>query len=217
MIKAVCFDMDGVLFDTEPAGNAALFEAAALQNCHPTEEQARLLTGMNLAATQDAMNSWYPGQLDTARMVKDWCRLMLDTMRRKGMPFKPFAAETLRSLRRRSCKLALCTSNAADVVAEYLRLAGLENAFDAVITGDMVTMGKPAPDIYLLGVEKLGLTPAECVGVEDSINGVKAVRAAGLTCVMIPDTLPYGEHLAPYVDILLHDLSELENAIFNKE
>ena len=80
----------------------------------------------------------------------------------------------------------------------------------------MVLNGKPAPDIYLLGARELGLEPSECLGVEDSVNGVKAVRAAGLRCVMIPDSLPYTPELAPCVDTLLSGLSELE-AMIEKE
>lgn len=217
MIKAVCFDMDGVLFDTEPLGGVMLHDAALLQDCDMTEEQAASLIGANMKTTRESLNRWFPGKIDAPRFVSDWCRLMLERLRRDGMPFKPHAAETLRNLRLHGYKLALCTSNASEVVAEYLRLAGLENAFDEVITGDLVAHGKPAPDIYLLGAEKLGVAPGDCVGVEDSFNGVRAVRAAGMTCVMIPDTLPYGEVFAPYVDLLLSDLSELENAMLTKE
>ena len=99
---------------------------------------------------------------------------------------------------------------------EYLALAGWEDAFDQVVTGYMVQNGKPAPDIYLLGARELDATPCECLGVEDSVNGVKAVRAAGMRCAMIPDVLPYTQGLAPYVDMLLSDLSEVE-AIIEKE
>ncbi len=81
----------------------------------------------------------------------------------------------------------------------------------------MTQRSKPAPDIYLLGAKMLGLSPAECAGVEDSVNGVKAIRAAGMLCVMVPDVVPYGPELSPYVDVCLGSLHELEQAIFGKE
>ena len=62
--------------------------------------------------------------------------------------------------------------------------------FDTVVTGDMIQNGKPAPDIYLLAAERLGVDPADCVGVEDSINGVRSIAAAGMRPVMIPDLIP---------------------------
>ena len=88
---------------------------------------------------------------------------------------------------------------------------------DVIVTGDRVAHGKPAPDIYLRAAELLQLAPAECAGVEDSLNGVKAVRAAGMRSVMIPDLLPYGPDFAPYVDVRLNSLHELLGALEEKE
>lgn len=215
--QAVCFDMDGVLLDTELLGGAILAKAAQLQGCTLLQAQQDALIGANMQSTKDAFERWFPGRIDGDRFILDWCRLMLSHIRRDGLPYKPGARETLVSLRKHGLRLALCTSNAADVVAEYLHIAGWENAFDAVVTGDMVPHGKPAPDVYLLGAEMLRVPPAACVGVEDSVNGVKAVRAAGMRCVMIPDLLPFTADLEPYVDHLLTSLNQLEGVILKKE
>lgn len=149
--QAVCFDMDGVLLDTELLGGAILAKAAQLQGCTLLQAQQDALIGANMQSTKDAFERWFPGRIDGDRFILDWCRLMLSHIRRDGLPYKPGARETLVSLRKHGLRLALCTSNAADVVAEYLHIAGWENAFDAVVTGDMVPHGKPAPDVYLPG------------------------------------------------------------------
>ena len=215
MIRGVCFDMDGVLVDTERLGSLVLAQAGARQGCTMTQAQCEALIGVTMKTTRASLEAWFPG-IDTDCFIRDWYELMLERVRRDGLPLKPYADETLRRLRLQGLKLALCTSNARKVVEEYLALAGWEDVFDQVVTGDMVQNGKPAPDIYLLGAQKLGLEPSECLAVEDSVNGVKAVRAAGLRCVMIPDVLPYTPELTPYVDMLLSDLSEL-GAIIDKE
>ena len=87
--------------------------------------------------------------------------------------------------------------------------------FDTVVTGDMIQNGKPAPDIYLLAAERLGVDPADCIGVEDSLNGVRAVAAAGMRAVMIPDLIPptpeVEDLLWRRVDTLPELISVLEN------
>ena len=217
MIRGVCFDMDGLLFDTERLGAEVMEQAAALQGCSLTEAQWRSVLGQSLAATREALERWFGAGMDANRFVDDWCRLMLEHMRRKGVPEKPGARETLGQLRRRGVATALVTSNGRQVVREYLALRGFATLFDQVITGDMTSRSKPDPDIYLLGAERLGLPPAECAGVEDSVNGVKAIRAAGMLSVMVPDIVPYGPELSPYVDICLDSLWELEQALWKKE
>ena len=210
MIRGVCFDMDGVLLDTEQLGGVIMREAAALQGCSMTDAQWKALLGQNMASTRVSLRAFFPGRVDPDQFIRDWCELMMARIRREGLPFKPYAREILQRLRQRGIRLALCTSNAAEVVREYLRIAGWEKAFDQVITGEMIDSGKPAPDIYLRGAELLGLPPGECMGVEDSYNGVRAVRAAGMSSVMIPDILPWCEEVAPFTDEVLSSLRELE-------
>lgn len=217
MIRGFCFDMDGVLFDTERQGGVILQEAAKRQGAVLSDARWHSLLGVSMAHTRQALLEWFHGRVDPDRFLEDWRVITLAERRRHGMPLKPGAREVLDRLRQRGMKLALCTSNAADVVAEYLRLAGWEGLFDQVVTGNMVTRCKPDPEIYLTGARLLGLTPAECVGIEDSVNGVRSVRAAGMVSVMIPDVLPYTEELAPYVDLKLDNLRQLEAAILSKE
>ena len=214
MIKAVLFDMDGLLFDTERMGEGVMDECAANQGQHMSAEQWKALLGCTLPATKVALEKYYGASFDGDRFHADWCRIMLEHVRRDGVPVKVGAAEALDALRRRGIKTAVVTSNAAHVVAEYLARSGFTDKFDAVITGDMAAKSKPEPDIYLKGAEVLGVSPAECAGVEDSYNGVRAIRAAGMRSVMIPDVLPFTEAQRPFVDDCLTSLNELEGTLF---
>lgn len=217
MIQGICFDMDGLLVDTERLGAPTSQEASRRQGCTLSDKQLHDMMGVSIATIKGWLLQWFPGRIDPDQWHRDWCRLMLESIRTEGLPLKPHADEALARLKAQGFRLALCTSNAPNVVAEYLQIAGWEDVFDQVITGDMVQSSKPAPDIYLLGAKRLGLTPGQCCGVEDSYNGIRAVRAAGMLSVMIPDLLPYTEACAPFVDHLLDNLSQLETLLSAKE
>lgn len=213
MIRGVCFDMDGLLIDSEPLGAKMMFKAVEEQGCNLTVEQQRSSLGMNADATKVAMRKWFGDAIDPEQYMSDWFRLMKEYIRENGVPEKTGAREALAALKVRGVRTALVTSNDPTLVNDYLRLSGFDAYLDFVVTGNQVVHGKPAPDIYLLAAEKLGLSPDECAGVDDSLNGVKAIRSAGMLSVMVPDLLPYGETFAPYVDICLDSLKELDAAL----
>ena len=212
MIRAVCFDMDGVLTDTERMGLPVMQEAAARQRYLMTEDQWRTLLGTTMEDTGRALTTYYPG-IDLPRFMQDWYDLTMARIRREGLPKKPGADAILQTLRKRGLKLALCTSNGAQVVAEYMEIAGWAKAFDVIVTGNLVVRGKPDPEIYLQAAERMGVKPEECIGVEDSPRGLQAVRAAGMYSVMIPDMQPWSEALIPLIDARLERLEELEGLL----
>ncbi|MBR6030281.1 MAG: HAD family phosphatase [Clostridia bacterium] len=205
MIRGVCFDMDGVLFDTERLGSRIMCVAASLQGEEMTDRHWRALIGSTMQQTVAQLNVWFP-RLDAEQFIRDWKREQLDWVSRNGVPLKPGAAEALETLQAEGIRLSLCTSNDPDVVETYLRLTGWEHTFRPVVTRLMIDRPKPAPDCYLKAAALMGLTPGECAGVEDSPTGIQAVRAAGMLSVMIPDVIPYTESIQPAIDHLLPDL-----------
>ncbi len=213
MICGVCFDMDGVLLDTESLSFPMMRQAIAMQGETLTEAQWQTLLGVNLVHTCASLDTWYQGRVQAEQFFRDWVDVTFDYVHEHGIPKKPGADEILHLLRQQGIKIALCTSNQKQVVEEYLRLASWQDAFDAIVTGDQVKQGKPAPDIYLKGAEALGLSPDMCMAVEDSVNGVKSAKAAGMLTVMIPDMLPYTDALAPYVDHALDSLMAMETLL----
>ena len=216
MIRAFCFDMDGVLFDTERLGGTLIADVIAAQGFTIEEAQWKSLIGPSWPYTYQKLVEWFPG-FDVARFEHDWKETtFVNYFKANGVPYKKGAVETLASLKARGFRLALCTSNLPEVVRMYLDLAGWSDTFDFIVTADMVPRSKPAPDIYLRAAALMGVAPSECVGVEDSTSGVHAVHAAGMCCVMIPDMIPYSEDVhKPCVDILLDDLTQLEQAVAN--
>ncbi|MDO4484292.1 MAG: HAD family phosphatase [Clostridia bacterium] len=215
MIKAFLFDMDGLLFDTESLGLDLLAVVAVKHGFTLSRERQLAMLGATTATNEMQFREWFGDAVDFPRYSSDWCAMMYDYTAQHGVRKMKGAEDALHTLKQRGLKLALCSSSAERMVRHYLSLAGWENMFDAVITGNMVKNGKPAPDIFLKGAEALGVSPDECVGVEDSVNGIRALRAAGMTSVMVPDLIPYTDELSPYVDFCIPSLCELESTIFH--
>lgn len=216
MIRAVCFDMDGLLTDTERIGLDVTCRLARAQGFPVTQAHRGTIAGLTLSRAIARLQEDFP-TLDGAAIRARWYDETLFVVQRDGLPLKPYAREVLRTLRRRPVKLALTSSNAQRMVEAYLRLAEWEDAFDLVLHGSMVSRSKPDPELYLLAARLMGLPPEECAGVEDSPNGVRAVKAAGMVSVMIPDLLPCTADCASLTDFLLTGLNELDAALFGGE
>ena len=209
MIEAIVFDMDGVLFDTERVGIEMAVKSAAEQGVDmPPKVQMELL-GSNQAACERRYKELFGDKLNRELFHLRWYDLMLAFNQEAGMPPMKGVPHVLKALKDRGVRLAMATSNKRSVAIAYLETAGMNGLFDEIVTGDQVAGSKPAPDIYLEAARRLHLPPDRCAGVEDSYNGVQAVRAAGMTCVMVPDLIPFGEKHAPFVDVTLKSLEEL--------
>ena len=184
-VKALIFDKDGTLHDTERVFHDAWRLAAKDMRVPDIETTIRDCTGRNL---QDIGQYWEAKYPDIPFAAYYALRTRyFDQLTEQGIPVKEGAVQLLKTLRERGYLLALATSTGRKTAMEHLRRTGMEGLFDAMIFGDMVQRGKPAPDIYLTAAGALGLSPEECVGVEDSPNGVLSVHNAGMRAIMVPD------------------------------
>lgn len=187
MIKAVVFDMDGLLLDTEKLLVKFWVKAANEYGYPMTREQALSLRSLHRSFAIPLLKGLFGEEFDYIKVRARRMELMREYLAQNPLELKSGAVELLEFLRGRKIPAAVCTATDYDRAAEYLKKAGIFDYFDRIICATMVEKGKPMPDIYLYAAQQLGLNPCECMALEDSPNGVKSAAAAGFVTVMIPD------------------------------
>ena len=183
--RAVCFDLDGLLVDTEPIwmdAKEALFAHYGV-SFDVADHVAVFGTSEVQAAAYFTRRIGLP-EVDTERIRVEYLDLVTAMLLDSEIPIQPGALEILTGLRGR-VPVALATNTRRSLADMILERAGLIALFDAIATSDE-TEPKPAPDIYLLACARLGVDPTAAVGLEDSPTGVRAVKAAGMHCICVP-------------------------------
>ena len=206
-IKAIIFDKDGTLHDTEKVYMQAWKAAAEEFNVPDIENTVRDCTGTNIPFIAEYWAKKYPDVPFEDYLPRR--QFYYFGILEQGIPVKEGAYELLTYLRAHGYKVGMATSTPWDTVKEHLERTDMMGYFDTIVTGDMIEHGKPAPDIYLLAAERLGVDPTECVGVEDSPNGVRSIHAAGMRAVMIPELVEPSPEVEALVWRKLSNLTEL--------
>ena len=207
MIRAVIFDMDGTVFDTEKIYYASLAHVAKdTPLAKELDEVLLAISGMNRADIYAYLKRRYGEDFPAEALFDARDELVLSRIRQEGLTFKPGFPQIFDDLKAAGYMVALATSTHRERMEWYLSMTGLENTFDRIMTGESVEHSKPAPDIFLQCAEAMGLSPVECVVVEDSRNGVLAGVNAKMRTVMIPDMQKASSDLR---EVLWHCLEEV--------
>ena len=184
-LQALIFDMDGTLVDSEPYAELAWEQYLQLHGRTLRSDVLGRMFGLRLREGAALVKEEYELDLSVDEIVEVQDELRLAALRGNLRPL-PGAAALVAFGRAAGLKLALATSSLRHHADLTLAEIALEDAFDAEVTGDEVERGKPAPDIFLLAAERLGVEPAACVVLEDSPAGVASAVAAGMRCVCVP-------------------------------
>lgn len=186
-MKAIVFDMDGVLFDTERVGGQAWRQAAEEMGFSQIEDAISQCRGLNRNDTRAVFEKNFP-DFDYPAFHKRNHEIMAE-MLADGMPVKSGAVELLQWLRQEEWRVALATSTGRESTMHHLESAKMTDMFDAIITGEQMEHGKPDPEIYEMACDAIGAEPGLSFAVEDSPNGIRSAAAANLRVIMVPDLI----------------------------
>lgn len=216
MIKAVLFDMDGTLVDSERLGRRSWLTAAAERGVGDVVDDALITSfvGITRDSALDRLTALLGSRAEAEAL---FCRHeeLHRGMEKGELALLPGAREALVALRRRGVHLGLATSTRRANATARLQLPQIDlyGLFDTMTFGDEVAHGKPEPDIYLEAARRAGVEPEECAVVEDSPNGVRSGHAAGMRVYLVPDTVEPTEEILGKSSAVLTSLSELEEAL----
>lgn len=215
MIKGVIFDMDGVMVDTERQSNQGWEYAASVKNVDMPTWLIDSFKGASPEASAQLFDKYYKGTQDFWEMRKLRTEYVYKLRKTEGIPIKKGLCELLDYIRDNGLVCAVATSTRRESAKKTLELIGARSYLTAVVYGDEVDNAKPAPDIFLRAAERIGLEATECIVIEDSINGIKAGHAAGMTVVHIPDTIIIDDDIRALTDYVLDDLGEVAGVLNN--
>lgn len=189
MLKAIIFDLDGTIIDTETAWYVALNELYQEHGVELSLELYSTCIGTDLTAFNpyEYLITELKVQVDPQEF-KDKVRQRYDHLMTKEQ-IRPGVRDYLEQARAAGIKLAVASSSNREWVERHLQQLGVLDYFDAIRTADDVRKVKPDPELYQQAIAALGVEPQEAIAVEDSPNGARAAAAAGLHCLVVPNTI----------------------------
>lgn len=216
-MRAVIFDMDGVIFDSEKAVVECWKEIAQKYEIKNIEETCRMCLGINAQVTKEIFLSEYGEHFPYDHYKKEMSALFHSRYDGGKLPVKPGIKELLTYLKENGYKTAIASSTRYRVVLQEIEDAGLLPFFDEIVGGDMVTKSKPEPEIFLHACECLGVKPKEAVVIEDSYNGIRAAHRGGMVPIMIPDMLEPNKEMEKLAAGILANPADVVSYLENRQ
>ncbi|PYK67836.1 MAG: hypothetical protein DME50_01080 [Verrucomicrobia bacterium] len=205
LFRAVIFDLDGVLADSELWWSEIDAKLLAQYGVNYRGEYHRNVLGVSYRLAVEFYKKVFDLSVPAEEMMRQRAEIAIDFFANRVGLF-PSAKRVLKELRQMNLRLAVATSSVSASVRPFLNRHNLTSLFDVIVTGDEIERGKPQPDIYLRAAEKLSLAADACLVIEDALSGIAAAKAAKMRVAAIPDT---------EADYLLSSLSEIQ-ALFRR-
>lgn len=208
MIKAILFDMDGVLIDSEYYYHFGTYKWMKRLGFKGDHQELNKLIGTTMATTYDMLYDMFDGKYTKEELAKINEKYFgeEDHLDCKKIMFAN-VKECLVSFRQMGLKLALCSASPMNTIMDNLRQMEIEDLFDCIVSGDDFERSKPDPMIYLYAMDKLHVTSEECIVYEDSTIGIAAGKASKAFCIARKDDR-FGQDQSQ-ADMLINDINEL--------
>lgn len=214
---AVVFDMDGTLLDTEPLYREAIYAACAELGYKMTDAIHVAQVGVPTDGARHIFETAFGAGFPFEHFHKRMHEIMGVIELERGVSEKRGARDLLMLLKARGIPTAVVTSTARPAAPDRLMRAGIADLFDVVITRSDVANGKPHPEPFLTAAARLGVAASECLALEDSPNGVRSAKAAGMKTVMVPDMVPPDAETTALCLAVLADLGAVSATYFPEQ
>jgi mannitol-1-/sugar-/sorbitol-6-/2-deoxyglucose-6-phosphatase len=216
MIKAVIFDMDGLLIDSEPLWWEAEIEVAKMVGLSLTKMQALETTGLKV---DKIVGHWFnkkPWTTPSRKEVEDaLVRDLISRVEARGTEM-PGARKILELMKQKDIKMALASSSLMSIIDAVMNKFGIREYFDEVYSAEYEEHGKPHPGVYITTAKKLDVAPEHCLAFEDSFNGLLAAKSARMKCVCVPDEMFSDHPKLAIADLILPSLEHFSEKDWEK-
>lgn len=216
VLAAVIYDLDGLLIDSEPCWVQAEIEILGALGVPLTPERCLETTGLRM---DEAVGYWFArhpwiGVAPEAVVQRIVARVL--TLLAERPPLKPGVRRSLAVVRRAGLRVALASSSPLALIEGVLERVRLRNAFEQVVSAEGERFGKPHPGVYLTTAARLGIAPAACVALEDSVNGVLSATSAGMRCIAVPERWPVEDPRFARAQAVVRSLLEVDAALLSR-
>lgn len=214
--KAVIFDMDGVIFDTERVYLEIWQSVFEKYGYKMTKELYITVMGTGRKNVIKTFLENFGDDLPIEKMYEEKDNQLFYIIENQGIPLKEGVKELFSMLKEKNYKIALATSAKRERVEKQIKDKWLKESFDAIVCGDDVEKGKPSPDIFLKAAKKIDVEPENCFVVEDSLAGIKAAFSGGMKGIHVEDLKVADEDILKYCQKSFKDLQEVKKYLSYK-
>ena len=208
IIKGAVFDMDGLMIDTEKLYLKYWKQAAADFGYAMEDKHVFAIRSLARKFSVPMLKGFFGEDFPTEEVRARRTELISAHIAEHGIDLKEGLLDLLKYLKKRDIRIAVATATPRERTMTYLNKINILDRIDAVVCGDMVTTGKPDPEIYLTAAKTLDLQPCQCAAFEDSPNGIKSAYSAGCHAIMIPDLTPPDDEILPMLSGVYKSLDE---------